>query len=460
MADDFGKSAPGETLLGGYRLLRRLAVGSRATILLGLAPRSSVPVALKLFHAETPVESIDRELGALTIFSGAHMVELQDVQRAEGTPTILVFERLRPGFGPGLDALTVGQASTLLVPIIRTIARVHAAGLAHTALRPSAIGIDAAGRPMITGWGHAIRQDHSGFEAACSADRRALSALAHLSARMTTEPGERAQLAQLAGTLEQTHSAEGLDDLAESLIDRMPPRPLGEGPALSLGVFEAATTPSTAPAEAHGLGHDAVLAAPSEAPVGGTSSAAFRLRRALERWPFRRSMMTVWAALIARTSRRSRMIAGAAGAGILLAAILSWPSASSAPGGSPPPSPMQSGPPPAAALSDEPAEAALQLLELRAQCLREQSVLCLESAEDLSSALFLDDQRRMGDQAAAARLTDVGSAWDSATLIEREGDAALIDLHREGSESTASALLIHQSDGWRLRALLPAAPVQ
>ena len=459
MVDDFGKSAPGETLLGGYRLLRRLAVGSRATILLGLAPHSSVPVALKLFHAETPEESIDHELGALTIFSGAHMVELQDVQRAEGAPTILVFERLRPGFGPGLDALAVGQASTLLVPIIRTIARVHAAGLAHTVLRPSAIGIDAAGRPMITGWGHAIRQNRGDFDAACSADRRALSALAHLSARMTTEPGERAQLAQLASMLEQTASAEGLDDLAESMISRMPPRPLGEGPAMSLRVHEAAITPITAPAEAPARGHDAVFAAPPEAPAGGTSSAAIRLWRALERWPLRRNMMTAWAALIARTSRRSRIIAVAAGAGILLATMLSWPSAPGEPTTTAPSS-TQSEPLTAAVLSGDPAEAALQLLERRAQCLREQSLLCLESAEDLTSALFLDDQRRIGDQATAAPSTDVGSAWDSATLIEREGDAALIDLHREGSESAASALLIHQPDGWRLRALLPPAPVQ
>jgi hypothetical protein len=105
-------------------------------------------------------------------------------------------------------------------------------------------------------------------------------------------------------------------------------------------------------------------------------------------------------------------------------------------------------------LAEDPAEATTQLLAARSRCLAEQSALCLQDVDDVTAALFLEDQRRIDGESPAVDLSVFDAPWPSATLSERDGDAALVDVERD--DEAASVLLIRTAEGWRLRALLPA----
>jgi hypothetical protein len=98
---------------------------------------------------------------------------------------------------------------------------------------------------------------------------------------------------------------------------------------------------------------------------------------------------------------------------------------------------------------DDPVAAALALLERRAGCFAELSVLCLEHVDQQgSSALTADraaiQQLRDGDEADYAT-----AEADAARLVERLGDSALVEV---GPQTAPASLLLMRSEaGWRIR---------
>jgi len=149
--------------VAGHRVMRRFAVGSRATLLLA---RPSSPSAdslrharlVKVFHADTSSSSIDVELAALSAPSTTHVVRLIDIATVEsGEPPCLVLERLP---GPALSAhlddqrrLTAGQAVTILAPLCAAVQALHEAGVTHGAIHLRRIVFDQRGAPVLTGFG-------------------------------------------------------------------------------------------------------------------------------------------------------------------------------------------------------------------------------------------------------------------------------------------------------------------
>ncbi|KQP55605.1 protein kinase [Agreia sp. Leaf283] len=149
--------------VAGHRVMRRFAVGSRATLLLA---RPSSPSAephprarlVKVFHAETSASSIDVELAALSAPVNTHVVRLIDVATVGwGEPPCLVLERLP---GPALSAylddqqrLTAGQAVTILAPLCAAVQALHEAGVTHGAVHLRRIVFDQRGAPVLTGFG-------------------------------------------------------------------------------------------------------------------------------------------------------------------------------------------------------------------------------------------------------------------------------------------------------------------
>jgi hypothetical protein len=163
--DDSADSDDESVAPAGYRILRRLGEGSRAYVYLG---RSIVPgladAALKIFSPGTTDDSINAEASVLEVVNGvgsAHVVRLLDVAHdGRGVPC-LVLAPCAAGDLPGLlsrrGAIEPGEAVTVLAPVIEALGALHAAGWSHGALRTSSILFDAAGAPVLSGWGHAVR---------------------------------------------------------------------------------------------------------------------------------------------------------------------------------------------------------------------------------------------------------------------------------------------------------------
>src|SRR5690606_3746748 len=103
----------------------------------------------------------------------------------------------------------------------------------------------------------------------------------------------------------------------------------------------------------------------------------------------------------------------------------------------------------AAIAGDDPVAAALALLERRAGCFAELSVLCLEHVDQQGSAALTADragiqQLRDGDGADYAT-----AEADAGRLGVRLGDGALVEVGPE--TAPASLLLMRSVAGWRIR---------
>lgn len=157
--------------LAGYRVLRRLGSGSRASVYLGYpADARDVPaqhdpgphlgVALKVFEPTVSAESVDVEIDALSAVSSPHVVRLLDVAIAPDRPRCLVLQRLPGGSLAALlarrGALSAGAAVTVLVSVARALEALRAAGYDHDRPSPANILFDETGRPVLAGLGHAV----------------------------------------------------------------------------------------------------------------------------------------------------------------------------------------------------------------------------------------------------------------------------------------------------------------
>jgi len=142
----------------GYRVVRRLGIGSRSDIYLGYPTTTDgPPTALKVFRPEADRESIEREVRALTSASEIGLVQLMDVATLADGRVCVVLEKLEPrSLGRMLAAnitLTPGETVSLLAPVIASLAGLHRAGLGHGSLAPGSILFHETGRPVLCGLG-------------------------------------------------------------------------------------------------------------------------------------------------------------------------------------------------------------------------------------------------------------------------------------------------------------------
>jgi serine/threonine protein kinase len=149
----------GLTDIAGYRVVRRLAVGRSAAVYLGHAAPGGGAVALRVFHAGTAVDRIDREIAVLSALPSGVTAPLLDVVSLPDGRLCLVMER---DDGPTLAELLTrraqlraGEVVTILAPLTVAIARLHAADIRHGALSAAAVRFDASGRARLSRWGSA-----------------------------------------------------------------------------------------------------------------------------------------------------------------------------------------------------------------------------------------------------------------------------------------------------------------
>ncbi|HEY9498695.1 MAG TPA: protein kinase, partial [Terrimesophilobacter sp.] len=148
--------------VGGYRLVRSLGSGARAEVWLGHGGSGGeVPAiaAVKVFRPGVPIDSVDAEIEALGRTSSRHLVHLDDLATTPNGLPCLILQRLSArNLGrllAGNRALEPGEAVTILAPLALAVAELHRVGVAHGALRPSAVLFDEAGAPVIAGFGSA-----------------------------------------------------------------------------------------------------------------------------------------------------------------------------------------------------------------------------------------------------------------------------------------------------------------
>jgi len=447
--------------IAGYRVLRRIAHGRRATILLAHGGEPAETVVLKVAAADDA--SAIREAAALDRGAGEHVVSLRDAS-ATDEQLVLVLPRLAGDLAHLLAERTElegGEAVTVLAPIAATIRRLHAAGVAHGALASGAVQFDDEGAPVLTGFGAA-----SVFAAGLPeveleripevvADRTALRELA------------RAVLDRVGGARRAAAQAVLVQVLAgpdAEVVGR-----------LAGGIFEvAAALPIRAtdpPPSASSAGRvvPVVEAATETARDRGAAASGWAAR--IEAWLDRSPAAELKNAALARwrrlsTGRRRLALGGGAGALALVVALVAIPSApapgaigSSAgrvassspvrPTGSPTPSVRD-----VAVRGDDPVAAAVALVAARAACRRELSVLCLDGVDqDGSAAADADRGAIRAAQAGGELGKDAlpSPATAAPTLSERIGGSALIALAGGGS-----LLLVRGDGGWRIRDILTA----
>ena len=403
----------GETA-AGYRIVRKLGSGSRADVYLGHAggaePRTA---ALKLYLPTTPPASIDAELRALAAASHAHTVQLRDLSGGTDGRPVVVLERLELGSLAQLLAqrgqLAAGEAVTILAPLAAAVVAMQASGVTHGAIAASRVLFRESGAPVLAGFGHATVGEPT------DADRRALAALAATVLERAPGAAEvREWLATLVGYPESF--AAQLSERVFALAAASPVRFAADAVAEPVPPRTTTGTPVVEPAE--------------------TPPAARWFDPYLDRIPPR--------------FRTPKWLAIAAGAVTLVVAI-SIPTGGSAEELTPTAAPTvaASGP----VVEDDPVEAFEALAEVRNGCIRELSILCLDTVLQADSAAMADD-------VALIRSIERGDGGQpviepvETTLAERMGDAALLSY--VDNKQPASVLMIKTEAGWRIRSYVPA----
>ena len=203
---------------GGYRLVRLLGVGRRASVYLGHADappgsQDASSVAVKVFHATVPESAVDAEIDALARSDHPHTVRLIDVATGDDGRPCLILERLPGGSLSRLvsdrERIGPGEAVTILAPLLAAVDALHRAGVAHGALRLSSVLFRACGAPVVCGFGAAAPIAAAQSEAALArdplvvSDREAL--LTVVRAVLARVPGQAA--ADLAQSLPEAPAA-------------------------------------------------------------------------------------------------------------------------------------------------------------------------------------------------------------------------------------------------------------
>jgi hypothetical protein len=449
--------------------VRVLGEGSSSVVHLGYAdtatddePRRTA--AVKIYRAEVPPERIDAEVSALAAVEHAHVVRLVDLAMAPDGRPCLVLERCATGGLAQLvttrSRLAAGEALTILAPLASAVDALHTAGVAHRGIRLSSVLFRESGAPVLAGLGGSTRIAAGMPPAALAASSEVLDDRRRL-VRLATTVLERVDHPSARDLEEWLNSgAETLDDFSARLSDSL--WKLGEAQPVRLR-DEAGERPARAVPPRTPVPEGRDRAAPVCAVGGRTGTAAVARASAL------------LGGLVdhARGVRR-RVWITAAGVGVSLVVAVfvvptGEPAAQSPPDGGdstvsstahPDDSAQDEvavpGEPGIAAddplRDDDPVAAVVALLDERARCRRDLSVLCLDGVAQPGSAALEHDVAVVralqagGEQTADAAIDTVGPV-----LVERLGDSALIDLGDVPQTQPASTLVMRGEAGWRIR---------
>ncbi len=431
------------SVVGGYRLVRCIGEGARSTVHVGhpVDPAEgdttvdTAPVALKVYRDGVTTADIAAEVEALARAAGPHVVSLLDVASAQGKP-VLIMQRLAAHTLAALcvarDSLTSGEAVTILAPLAEALERCHRAGVAHGGLGAGVVGFTASGAPTLTGFGAStvfeagLSDAHRAEVVAVRRDRDAFARLAmHVLGRV---PGAEPILAWIDGA---SSADPWLRDLPARLFAWSGAAPV----QFSTPLLEPTTTP-IGPV----VGRD--THAP---PRAGLDALVDRVSG-----PWRDRL----GSLVTSVRPRFWVLGGATLIAIVVGVVVVsqpkmdalTPAASDVPATSTPTPALED---PEGAGAEDPAVALRALLEVRAECIHDLSVLCLDAVAQPGSSALAHDQQLVRDLQRGGEMPEMIRA-DEIVVEERLGGTALMTVTSANSEP-ASILVMRSEAGWRIR---------
>ncbi|MGR0320321.1 hypothetical protein [Agromyces sp. ZXT2-3] len=168
-----GEVPAAEAVLGGYRLLRRLASGERADVHLAVARQAPNPspdlpdpepalVVLRTYDLAADDAAIAVEIDAMEHDPTGTLPRLVDVATLPDGRACVVVERLGGRSLASVLAegpLSAGQVVTAAAPLVVAVRELARRGLVHSRLASSDVLVDDTGRPRLIGLGALRRTD-------------------------------------------------------------------------------------------------------------------------------------------------------------------------------------------------------------------------------------------------------------------------------------------------------------
>jgi hypothetical protein len=453
---------PTNGFLAGYRVVRKLATGSRADVYLGAG--STGTVAIKAFRPDVSRDSIGVELDALSRLDSPHFVRLVDLSTDADDVPVLILERVRRGSVVTLlrdrDSLERGEVVTLLAPIAAALPGLHRLGVGHGNIGATTLHVGAAGEPVLLGFGHCELFARDGSIAAIEAeptaasDRDALAALAIvLLSRIRDGATDRRTVGLIEWIDASPREFEFAERLESRLFDFADPVPIEFGRESAVASVVPARigmtgrvpsilrrTPVIEPAVDH----------PAERPDGIRGwLGSFLLENPLE------SIKTRLLAAAKSVRKPFWVMAGAVALAFVIV-IAALPQGSDHPAAASTPRATHTQVAPSASKTPLPTDPVLALpilLAARTNCIRDLSVLCLNDVDEPSSSAYSDDAALIEQLQGGSEIPKSAIiAAPSTGLIEMLGDSAIVSLGPSGNP--ASVLMIRDEAGWRIRGYL------
>lgn len=503
--------------IAGYRVVRTISAGERATIYLGHSDHGSHDrvVAIKVFHPGTDSASIEREITALANCRAGCLPQLIDVASLPGGSVALMLERLGGGTVGSLlhrrGTVQPGEVVTILAPISVALAALHTAGFAHTTLSQGTVTLDATGRPVITGLG-GLRELPPHTRAGVGRDGRSRNDLvrddyarltilmrgvfAHLDGGTLAARQSEYLAAWFEGAISAVPFLPRLDELERRLFEWAPASPIAQAasdPAARNSPSRVGSSPPPDDTDARardGLSAPATAATETTAARELPPPRARRLRqwlgvlhlpddlavtllRAVDGSPLAEHGRRLRTRLHGR--RRMVLVAGSIAVATTAIALTFLPQSAEPTAPSGYPRPESDGVEPfgggvdsdpgarAAVLGDDPVAAVPHLLAARSACLAADVLACLADVDQPDSPLLAADRHSHADRAAGGpepAPRDYRAL--TPTLIERSGDWALIALSavaHAANDEPASLLVVKGEAGWRLREIFETGEV-
>jgi hypothetical protein len=482
--------------IGGYRIIRKLGSGECSDVYLGhAAPTAGGEAelaAIKVFRAGVPEARIDSEITALSRLRNPHIVCLLDLATGPGDRPCLVLQRLGSGGLPTLLAgrrmLQLGEAVTILTPVVAAVAAMHREGVSHGGIGARSIFFDDSGAPVVAAFGSAACFASSGVglsEAALDAeplvlaDRSAvLNLVKSVLGRSAGAEAVRAEFTRWLARQDEVMASpaeleQRIFELAEPLaVQFSDPQgsPSDQGHPLPGRLMVAGGLANQEPLDHRDVGE--THTAPSR-PAGRAADLLSVLPPEFAGWISERLAIApdwlVSRATVLQGQLRSVRKSVWAIATVGLIAVIGAVVVAALPEKPDEPVPAARAESPAPEVSeaiagDDPIAAVHELLSLRARCLHDRSILCLDSVHAADSAAWQADAERIRTVGDGEELSpDAFPPGSTASLVDRLGQTALVELAAGAAaptDTTASVLMIRTEAGWRFRSLVAgSAPV-
>ena len=460
VVDQSSAVRPGDEI-GGYRLVRKLGEGRRATVYLGFADAEQpsgnddelVPeaVAVKVFHSSVDAASRNTELEALARSTHPHALRLLDLAMTADGAHCAIVERLPRGSLAQLVAargeLLAGEAVTILAPIVSAVGELHASGVVHGGVGTSAVLFRESGAPVLASFGAAqlISPDQPAAvlddDPRVTRDRATTAALVSaVIERIGRSDAAAPGVAEFASWLEPaTLSANFFVECERRLFALSAPQPVAFGAVdVASDRWPEPRVVATRPAEEAGPG----LKLANVIAATGKRARAVRTALSTVRKP-------VWIVGFLVVFGLVSVLALDSGWGAEPAADRR-PSAPAAT-----PVPTSKGAETTAITGDDPLAAVSDLIALRRQCFTQISVLCLDQVDQVGSAAMQKDAARIRQILDGGELDGIDLTTGRLRLVERLGDSALVDLGVKDDDALtskpASLLVMRGKAGWRIR---------